>query len=134
VVAGTTLDGVRLSTASLRGHVVVLTVWASWCAPCREESTVLAKLASAARPHGIRVLGLDENDTTEQATAFAHRAGAEYPSLVDDGTRMRALTRWLPPAVPGTLVVDPRGRVAARVVGAVRAGVLDPVLADLSRG
>ena len=55
-----------------------------------------------------------------------------YPTILDDGSRLKDLTAWLPPALPGTLVVDAHGRVAARVVGAVSAGQLEPVLAELS--
>jgi thiol-disulfide isomerase/thioredoxin len=130
-LAGPTLEGAPTSLARERGHVVVLNVWASWCVPCREESRVLATLRT--RRPAVRWIGMDENDAAGTARAFLRAAGypPSYPTMVDDGSRLSALAAWLPQALPGTLVVDPQGRVAARVVGAVSAGQLEPVLAEL---
>lgn len=136
LVSGPALDGPGVSTRDLRGQIVVINVWASWCAPCREEAHVLVALASSpqARRARVRWLGIDENDDPASARAFLQTAGrpAGGSTIPDDGTRLRALAAWLPPALPGTLVVDRQGRVAARVVGAVSAGQLDPVLAELA--
>jgi len=118
-VQGTTLDGASLAVSTFRGHVVVLNVWASWCVPCRSETPALAASAASLAPTGVRVVGMDENDTPADAQAFARSAGSDYPSLRDDGMLLAELAEWLPAALPGTLIVDPDGRVAARVVGAV---------------
>ena len=119
LLQGTTLDGSSLSLTSFRGHVLVLNVWASWCVPCRTETPALAASASTLALSGVRVVGMDENDTADAARAFARSAGSAYPSLRDDGSLLARLSQWLPPALPGTLVVDPDGQVAARVVGPV---------------
>ncbi|MEO7059380.1 MAG: TlpA disulfide reductase family protein [Lapillicoccus sp.] len=128
-LTGPTLSGAQLSTASLRGHVVVLTVWASWCDPCRTELPALAALARQQGGDAVRFVGLDEHDTVDAATSAVRSAGSDYPHLVDDGALLAHLSRWLPDAVPGSVVVDAEGRVAARVVGVVTAvqlrGVLD---------
>ena len=82
----------------------------------------------------MRWIGLDENDVPSSARAFLRAEGRPSGgrTVTDDGTALRALAAWLPPALPGTVVVDRQGRVAARVVGAVSAGQLDPVLAELT--
>lgn len=130
-LTGTTLEGRTLAVSSLRGHVVVLAVWASWCEPCRTESPALARLAAEPAASTVRFVGLDENDDPRRAASFRRRTGASYPDLVDRGTLLARLAAWLPDAVPGCLVIDPQGRVAARVVGPVTAAQLRPVLAGL---
>lgn len=131
-VAGTTLDGRTLAVSSLRGNVVVLNVWASWCQPCQAESPALVALAGTTGSR-VRFVGLDENDTTSAARAFLRPIGSTYPQLPDRGLLLAKLSRWLPAAVPGSLVLDPRGRVAARVVGPVTAAQLRPLLVTATR-
>jgi thiol-disulfide isomerase/thioredoxin len=132
-VAGTTLEGAPLDVASLRGKVVVLNNWASWCAPCQDELPVLASLARTAAP-GVAFVGLNVNDTEAAAKALVAKAGVPYPSIVDQKGRTLASLPGVPPAaLPSTIVLDKQGRVAARVVGQVHQGELDPLLADLGR-
>ncbi|NYD41151.1 TlpA family protein disulfide reductase [Nocardioides panaciterrulae] len=125
---GTTLTGDELDLADLLGHgPVAVNVWASWCDPCRREMPVLARASSR-----VRVLGIDERDDRGAARAFAASRGAAYPSLSDaDGTLLASLAMLPQNAVPSTLFLDERGRVAARVVGPVDADVLRRVLRRL---
>ena len=125
---GTTLTGDDLDLADELGHgTVALNVWASWCGPCRGEMRTLARLSGR-----VRVIGIDERDDREAARTFAASQGATYPSLSDaDGTLLASL-RMLPQnAVPSTLFLDGRGRVAARVVGPVDFDVLRRLLRRL---
>lgn len=126
-LAGTTLTGRHLSATSYAaGTPLVVNVWASWCSPCRRELPLLARAAR----HGVRVLGIDERDGAGQARSFARSQGATYPSLVDPDGRLLAALRLLPQAgIPSTLVVTPRGRVAARVVGPLTSSALRRALA-----
>jgi len=119
-LSGTTLDGRTMAVADLRGHVVILNVWASWCEPCKSESPALVAVAKSTKTLGVRFLGIDEADQAPAAKKFLQGIGSTYPHLVDkDGLLLGRMARWLPQAVPGTLVLDPQGRVAARVIGAV---------------
>ena len=131
-LAGTTLDGSSLNVTSLRGHVVVLNAWASYCEPCRTESPALARVAKQTAALGVRFVGLDEQDRADPARAFAASAGATYPELVDaDGALLGSLRLVPPSAVPSTLVLDRAGRVAARVIGAVDGTTLDALVRAL---
>lgn len=133
VLAGPLLSGGRLALSSLRGHVVVLNVWASWCQPCTAESPALVSEARATAGAGVRFVGVDETDPGPAARSFVATIGSPYPHLVDaDGSMLAALARWLPTAVPGTLVIDPQGRVAARVIGVTTASQVDGVVRELS--
>ena len=135
-LSGTTLDGRRLSLQRLGpAVVVVINVWASWCGPCRSESPALAAEARVLQGLGVRFLGLDEEDRTVAAKAFAVSAGEIYPSLIDhDGAMLRRLTLLPPQGIPSTLVLDRSGRVAARVIGTVTRAQLHRIVTSLAPG
>ena len=133
LLAGTTLDGTRLSLDASRTHqIVVVNVWASWCAPCRDESPALAEMAKRMQPSGVRFVGIDEQDKAAAARAFVATTHSTYPHLVDqDGSLLRTL-RLLPQAgVPSTLVLDHDGRMAARVIGPTTSPALQRILNGL---
>jgi peroxiredoxin len=69
----TTLDGTRIDTANLRGKVVIVTFWATWCEPCREELPLLSRYAADHAAQGLVVLGfsLDTAEAREQVAAIA---------------------------------------------------------------
>lgn len=138
VLAGPTLGGGRLDLAPLRGRVVVLNVWGSWCGPCRKEAPELERAYTQLKPRGVAFVGIDTRDEDASARAFVAEFSITYPSLVDDGTLLLSLHGAAPPsAVPTTLVLDPQGRVAARVLGATDAttvtGLVEDVLAESGR-
>ncbi len=118
-LSGTTLDGEQLALSELQGDVVVLNVWGSWCAPCREEAPYLQGVYDDTRRDGVRFVGINTRDDLAAATAFERRFAITYPSLVDtDGRLLLQFRGSLPPsAIPSTLVIDREGRVAARVLG-----------------
>ena len=134
-VDGSSLTGDAVSTAAYRGAPVVLNVWGSWCAPCRTEAPVLRSVSEAYATQGVRFLGIDVKDNPAAALSFERRYGIGYPSLDDrTGEATRALAQHLPAAtVPATLVLDRRGRVAARVLGAVEESTLRALLDDVLR-
>lgn len=131
-ISGTTLTREPLDLESLRGNVVVLNAWASWCPPCRAEMPELARLSQATPD--VAFVGLDVQDNTDAAASLTDELGIPYPSIVDrSASLLRSIPGVPPSALPVTVVVDQQGRVAARVIGAVPPGALDPILADLVR-
>ncbi len=135
-VSGATLSGDPLALSDLRDRVVVVNVWGSWCPPCREEAPVLAKVSAEYAARGVSFVGINVRDNPAAARAFEENYGIDYPSIEDtDGRVVLALDQYIPAsAVPVTLVLDREGRVAARVLGAVRETtlrrLLDTVLAE----
>jgi thiol-disulfide isomerase/thioredoxin len=133
---GQTLDGDELALVDLRGHVVVINVWGSWCQPCRKEAPDLARVARETAALGVRFVGVDTRDNIDAARAFVRTFEIPYPSLIDDdGSLMLTFNGVIPvSAVPSTVVVDPAGHIAARVVGIISYGTLrglvDNVLAE----
>lgn len=118
-LTGTTLAGEPFDLADHRGDVVVLNVWGSWCAPCREEAPYLQAVYEETASDGVQFVGVNTRDDDAAARAFERRFGITYPSVVDDdGRLLLAFRDTLPPSsIPSTLVIDREGRVAARVLG-----------------
>lgn len=132
-VSGVTIEGQPIDLADLRGRVIVLNVWGSWCAPCREEAPDLARVSRETRDQGVRFVGIDVRDNPAAARAFARSFRIPYPSIDDQSGRILAAFAGVVPvsAVPSTIFVDRQGRIAARVVGGVDAKTLRQVIADL---
>ena len=129
-LVGMTLNGQQLSSAGLAGDVLVVNVWASWCAPCRSEAPSLERLSKEFADQGVSFIGLNTRDSDTSARSFVERFGITYPNVIDrDGVLQLGFRESLPPrAIPSTLVIDRSGRVAARVLGAVSESSLRGVI------
>jgi len=114
--------GGTVSLASLRGRVVVLNFWASWCEPCRAEAPLLQQAQSQLSRHRGTVLGVTYRDTTSDSHDFVRRYRLTFPEARDgDGDFARAYgTNQL----PETFVIDRAGRVVAISRGEVNRSFL----------
>lgn len=132
-LAGGTLTDDTIDLADLRGELVVVNVWGSWCGPCRIEAPVLARLSTQYEDSGVSFVGVDVKDNRAAALAFEAQYGITYPSIEDpDGRAVLALSQYVPAsAVPVTLVLDRSGAVAARILGAVQEATLRAILETL---
>lgn len=135
VLSGKTLDGSSWSSASVRGKVVVVNVWGAWCGPCVAEAPALQKAWAGFEKSGkpVRFVGIDFREPAEQGLAFTKKHDITYPSLSDDAGVLVLALQGKASATPSTLVLDTKGRIAARVLGPVDAttltGLVDDVLA-----
>ena len=129
VLSGTTLEGERLDLADLRGEVVVLNFWASWCAPCRAEAPALNEVAALTDDQGVQFVGVNVKDELDSARAFDRAQEVGYPSLHDQpGRLLLRFRKIVPQTPPTTLVLDREGRIAAFFAGQVRiSDLLGPV-------
>lgn len=131
-VAGTTLDGERIAFDDLRGKVIVVNFWASWCAPCRAEAPALEKIHDDTANKGVEFVGVDIRDGREPAKAFVRGFKVGYPSIFDPDGQVTLAFRDVPPnAVPSTLVLDRQGRVAVRIIGATTFSKLNPLVTQV---
>lgn len=104
-----TYDGEPLALEDLRGSVVVLNFWASWCVECVAEAAVLEAVWQAYRDRGVVVVGLAYTDTEPAARAFAAANGMTFPIGPDLGGR--ASQAFGLTGVPETAIVDRGGRL-----------------------
>jgi cytochrome c biogenesis protein CcmG/thiol:disulfide interchange protein DsbE len=105
----------RLQTDTLRGQVWLLNVWASWCAPCREELPVLQ---DAARRDGVALYGLNYKDQDEAARTMLRRHGNPYRASAVDGDGRVGIDYGVY-GVPETFVIDREGLIRLRHPGPV---------------
>jgi thiol-disulfide isomerase/thioredoxin len=120
--AGTSDAGAPLTSSDYAGKVVVLNFWYAGCPPCRVEAPDLEALHQLYRDEGAVFVGVNVRDQAPTALTFASEAGVTYPSIIDtnDGNLLLAFAGTVAPnAVPTTLVIDKKGRVAARFLGAI---------------
>ncbi|WP_240809638.1 TlpA disulfide reductase family protein [Actinomadura sp. WMMA1423] len=128
-VGGEQLDGKAFKLADLKGKVVVVNFWASWCAPCRGEAPSLQQVYDEKKAQGAEFLGVNFKDAKPNAQAFERKFKVTYPSLFDADGRVTLAFRDVPPsAIPSTLVLDRQGRVAARIIGATTYTKLNPLV------
>jgi thiol-disulfide isomerase/thioredoxin len=112
-----------VSSKDLRGKVVVLNFWYASCPPCRAEAKYLNKVHDEyADADDVAFIGVNVRDEAATAAAFERTFDVQYPTVLDQrtGTMQLAMSGQIAPnAVPATIVLDTKGRVAARVLGAI---------------
>ncbi|HET9887019.1 MAG TPA: TlpA disulfide reductase family protein [bacterium] len=102
-------DGTSTSLESLRGQVVVLNFWASWCAPCRQELRLLQDWSKALDPSRTRVLAVSIDRDARKAKKFVKETGLDLP-FFHDGPEGLAKSLDIP-ALPCTVVLDRSGKI-----------------------
>ena len=119
--AATTLAGDSASTAALAGKVVLLNVWATWCAPCRAEIPYLQSLYEQHRADGLEIVGVsvDARGQESAITDFAKEFRMTYPIWRDPDERVQSLYMAL--GVPSSYLIDRAGILRWRRLGTIRA-------------
>jgi cytochrome c biogenesis protein CcmG/thiol:disulfide interchange protein DsbE len=110
-----TLAGSSLKLSSLRGKVVLVDFWASWCEPCKKELPILGKLAPRLKAKGIEIVTINIDDNKSNAQEFLRAHGLNQLTVVPDSDKS-IVGKYEPPKMPSSFVVDKSGVV--RVVNA----------------
>lgn len=122
--------GSATNISELGGRPVVVNLWATWCAPCREEMPVLQE-AYERYAGDVSFVGVNTSDNREGAGEFVQDIGVTYPQLVDvDGHLIDHLGI---PGLPVTVVLDQRGLVTTRHVGALTHDSLRELIDSVAR-
>ena len=112
-----TLDRGQMTLSALRGQVVVINLWTSWCPPCREEMPAIEQVYGQYKGQGLEVLAVNSTfqDDEQAAAEFVQELGLTFPILLDrDGAVSR---RYRLQALPTTFFVDRRGVIRHVVPG-----------------
>src|SRR5438067_632280 len=122
----------KLKLSSLRGRVVVLNFWASWCRPCKDEARTLEAAAERWRRRGVLFVGIDSQDFTGDARAFSRRFGLTYASVHDGQGSL--MTHYGVTGLPETWTVTRDGRLADHIGGVTDRPRLDSAIRRALRG
>lgn len=110
--------GVVKGIAAYRGHPVLLNMWATWCAPCRDEMPRIEKIFTELGPSGLQVVGIsiDNPGMTDAIRDFRKEMGLTFEILHDESGRVR--DDYQTTGVPETFLIDRNGIVRRRLIGA----------------
>ncbi|MGE3912559.1 MAG: redoxin domain-containing protein [Chloroflexota bacterium] len=111
----TALDGTPVALSALRGRVVLVNFWASWCGPCEQEMADLQRLYDEERGRGLVILGVNEGEEPGRVAGFLSRYGITFPTVTD--TDRSVTRRYQVYGLPNSFLVDGDGIVRARIVG-----------------
>ena len=114
-LSGPKLGGGEASLAALKGKVVLVDFWATWCDPCREEIPELARLQNKLAGKGFTVLGVSMDEDLKGVAPFAKKMGINYPVILL-GTE-RAPKGWVVPGLPTAYLVGRDGVPLKRYFG-----------------
>ncbi|MGQ0556554.1 MAG: TlpA family protein disulfide reductase [Nitrospiraceae bacterium] len=111
----TTIEGRTIESSQLRGHIVLVNFWATWCGPCKEEMPALKRLKEHFAGKSFELLAVTTDQQVEGIRTFVRALGLEFPVLLDDTKDVSAAfgVRGL----PTTVLIDQQGRLVGRAVG-----------------
>ncbi len=115
------VNGKAFSLSSLRGSVVMLDFWASWCAPCRKENPLIVELYKEYKPKGLEIIGISLDDTSRTASAkdewlkAINQDGLKWPQLSElQGFESPVCKEYGIESIPSTFLIDENGVIISR--------------------
>jgi peroxiredoxin len=128
------LDGKtqRLSTVTAASRATVVYFWATWCPPCVGEFLELENLSRKLKDQGVTLLSINFKETASTAKTFADNAGASFPVLLDTDGKIAA--QFLVWPLPAIFVLDAKGVVHHKIVGAANMTTLETKIIAVTRG
>jgi cytochrome c biogenesis protein CcmG/thiol:disulfide interchange protein DsbE len=109
-------SGQQFSLSDFRGKVVLVNLWATWCSPCREEIPSLESLLRQMSPNNLKLLALSVDDSWVPVNEFMRESGVALPVYADFDRQIS--TRYGTFKFPETYVVDKKGKVVLKIIGA----------------
>lgn len=129
-------NGQRFSLQDMRGQIVVLNFWASWCVECDKEMPLLEQAWNDYRDQGVWLIGVDYLDIDSEGLAYLDRFGTTYPNGPDIGSRI--FQDYQCTGVPETFFIDKEGMIQHVQIGPLTQpqlyGLLDRLLAAETEG
>ncbi|MBI4573554.1 MAG: TlpA family protein disulfide reductase [candidate division NC10 bacterium] len=113
--SGRTPEGQTVSLARLRGRVVLLNFWATWCLPCKEEMPMFQKLLRDFAPQGLTVMGVNVREGTSEIREYARELSLTFPLVLDANGKIQVLYGVI--GLPTTFLIGRDGMAVARAIG-----------------
>jgi thiol-disulfide isomerase/thioredoxin len=110
------VNGAAIRLADLKGKVVFLNFWATWCGPCRAEMPSMEALYRRYRDRGLEMVAVNVREDRGTAAAFMEQFGLTFPAALDGGGVSR---RYGITAFPTTYIIDREGLIVSRIVGSI---------------
>jgi peroxiredoxin len=126
------LDGTQLTLRDLRGQVVLINIWATWCPPCRAEMPAIQQAYAEYRDRGFIVLAVNQREDATAITPFLEQHGLTFPILLDRAGQAGAT--YQASALPPSFFVDRRGVIRAVYRGPMPSRVIAPPVEQLLQG
>lgn len=122
-------DGETSNLSDWLGQPVIMNFWASWCAPCKEEMPALIDAYRAHEADGLVVLGVNAQESAEQAKTFVDKFQMPFPVALD--SRGEVMQLYMVRGLPTTIFIDREGRIAMRYAGLLTEELLDEFVAKI---
>lgn len=122
-------DGKTLKLSDYQGKPVIINFWATWCAPCEAELPEFVQAYEQHKDQGLVILGVNAQETAEDANTFVEKYGLSYPIALD--SRGEVMDLYSVRGLPTTLFIDPEGRVAVRWAGILTKPLIEEYLAEI---
>jgi len=119
----TSFDGETITLSELRGQVVIINFWASWCLTCREEAPYLEQTWRKYKDKGVMFIGIDYVDAEPNALEYIAEFDITYPNVPDIGEKVSDAYRMK--GVPETFYIDKKGMVRGVHIGPLSPPILD---------
>lgn len=123
------LDGKTLQLSSLRGKVVLLDFWATWCDPCREEIPHFVELQQKYGNQGLQIVGVSMDDSIDPVRPFAQKFQINYPVVMGNATIGELYGGVL--GLPIAFMIGRDGRIDQKHIGATNAAVFESEIVRL---
>jgi thiol-disulfide isomerase/thioredoxin len=107
----------NISPGGLKGKVVFLNFWATWCGPCRDEMPSMEALYSRYRENGLEILAVNIQEPEGEVLAFMGNNSLSFPAVLDRDGRVSA--SYGVQAIPSSFIINREGKIIARVVGSI---------------
>jgi len=115
----------EMALSELRGKVVMISFWASWCGPCRVEIPALEEAWKDYKDKDVVILGVSTDDTAKAAEGFLGMFPVTYPMLLDRSGMGIANGAWRVQSLPTSVIIDRNGVIRERHIGFTRAQLRD---------
>jgi peroxiredoxin len=117
------LDGNAVNLSDLRGRVVLVNHWATWCPPCREEMPALQDYYNEHREQGVTTIAINQGEANETVKSFVQEHGLTFPIWLDPSQKSLAAFGY--DGLPSSYVVDENGTVRLTWIGAISRDMLE---------